>query len=408
MEKLLFLGINTRHLVNSGLKLKYNILSGSYYSTLDFNNSCNETHILNQIPEKSCGLFEENYSAEKLLEKSKEKIEDCDYIILSTGISPSDFKNDFKKYKKKIIGNKDIAKVEDKYTFYKEIKNSYLTPKTLKLNYDNINEVIEITNQYKDKQFIIKPVNGSGGYGISYLNFKGNENKAIDLKEYYKSFEESDFIIQEYISGLNISSSVLGNKKEVKNIINSRMLIESDFGIKNSFKYSGNILPLDKNTLNLKNSKKYTKIANFKEISKISENIVEDFQLIGSNGVDMILNENGIYIIEINPRFQGTYESVEKILNINLLEAHIKACKGELINIPQSNGYSMKKIIYSKERVKINDIPLKNIYDIPYKNVIIEKDQPIATVMSYGKNLKNCIKDFKIAIENVNNNISNT
>lgn len=427
MEKLLILGINTRAIVNSALKLDYITFSGSYFSTFDFKSPFLEKHILKQIPKRSCKYFENNYCYEKLLEISKEMMDEVDHIILSTGISPNDFKGNFKKYKKKILGNKNTNDVEDKYKFYKKIKNKFLTPETFKLSYENISEAIEIAKQYNNKDFIIKPLQGSGGYGVEYLNYsRSNDFKSTDLVKQYSNHEDSnfqilanqcthpkdsEFLIQEFIKGSNISSSLLGVKNEVKNIINSRMLTEADFGIKNSFKYCGNIIPLDINTLKkFKNSNKHNisneKMINTNNINEVSEDATANFKLLGSNGVDMIINNDGIYIIEINPRFQGTYELVENVLNINLLESHIKACNNELIDIPTPQGYSIKKIIYSKEKSIIENLAIENVYDIPYEGVIIEKNQPLATIITHENQLNKAINKLEIANKAIDKRIS--
>ncbi|MCL2156466.1 MAG: ATP-grasp domain-containing protein [Methanobrevibacter sp.] len=425
MEKLLILGINTRAIVNSALKLDYITYSRSYFSTLDFKEPHQEKHILKQRKGKSCQDFETNYSFEKLLKLSKEIMEEVDHIILSAGISPLDFKGEFKEFKKKIIGNHSTENIEDKYKFYKKIKNKFLTPKTFKLSYENISEAEEIAKQHEDMEFIIKPLQGSGGYGVKYLNYdKENEFKAIEfgsgnfhqensdllnLDDQYLHQEKSDFLVQEFIHGHNISSSVLGVKNEAKSIINSKILSELDFGIKNSFKYCGNIVPLDINTLNKFNSDEYyvpEKMMNSKDINEISEEIISNFKLIGSNGVDMIINKEGIHIIEINPRFQGTYELIENVLNINLLEAHIKACNNELINIAKPKGYSIKRIVYSKEKTLVGNLAINNVYDIPYEGVIIEKNQPLATIITHENQVNKAIRELEIASENMDKRIT--
>lgn len=411
MEKLLILGINTRAIVNSALKLDYHTFSGSYFSTLDFKGSYLEKHILNQIPKKSCQCFETNFNHEKLLEISKEMMDEVDHIILSTGISPTNFKDEFKKYKKKIVGNQNTHNVEDKYNFFKKIKNKFLTPETYKLNYSNISEVMEIAKQYDDKEFIIKPLQGSGGYGVERLNYsEDNDLKVIDLMRKYSNYEDSDFLLQEFLHGPNISSSVLGTKNEAKTIINSRMLTETDFGIKNSFKYCGNIVPLNTNVLRKFNKNEYNnfhgKIISSKTIDKLSEDLISKFKLLGSNGVDMIINNDNIYIIEVNPRFQGTYEIAENVLNINLLESHIKACNNELIDIPKPKGYSIKKIIYSKEKSMIGNLDIENVYDIPYEGVIIEKKEPVATIITHESHLNKAIDKLKVASKSINEILS--
>ncbi|RBQ24082.1 hypothetical protein ALNOE001_04540 [Candidatus Methanobinarius endosymbioticus] len=419
MKKLLIMGINTRGLVNSCLKLPYKCYSVSYYFTCDFKHPFKEKHILNQVEEKSCGFFEENYSPEKLLELSLDYMDEVDTIILSSGISPSDFKGKFKKYKKKILGNTDIKDIEDKYKFYKKIKNKFLTSKTFKVrhgnNEDNIHETLDILKENKNKFFIIKPLQGSGGYGVKYLKYnenyklKTNNSKESIYNNYFLEYEKTGFIIQEYIEGTNISSSILSTKNESKTIVTSKMLIESDFGLKNSFRYCGNIVPFESDNIN--------------NIKIISQDLISQLKLIGSNGIDMILNnkhqnkrekdqksENNedVYIIEVNPRFQGTYECVEEVLGINLLEAHIKACAGELIDIPtlKKDIYSMKRLIYSDNRLKIGNIKKNHdIYDIPFKGVIIEKNEPLVSIITPKKDLKMGKKIIEKKIIELNDNI---
>ncbi|MBZ9570348.1 ATP-grasp domain-containing protein [Methanobrevibacter sp. TMH8] len=406
MEKLLIIGINTRSLLNSASKLNFCTYSTSYFFTADSKRIYKEKHVLKQIPGKSCGIFEEDYNPEKLLELSLEFMEEVDKIILS-GISPNIFKGNYKKFRKKIIGNHDVDTVENKYKFYKKIRNDFLVPKTYKIDYDHIDEIVDILNQHSDTSFITKPLQGSGGYGVKYLDYtKKHYFNDSYFENYFSEYEGETFLFQEFIEGDNISSSVLSTKKQAQNIINSKMLTESNFG-ENNFKYSGNIVPY---TNILKSNTNSANEINDKEIKDISEKIISKFSLVGSNGVDMIIkndkNKNEeIYIIEANPRFQGTYECVEKVLGINLLDAHIKAYDGELINIPNTNGYSMKKIIYTKERIKVGDLFIDNVYDIPYNGVIIEKDQPLSTIISYDKNIKNTKNKLKKAIFDVNKNI---
>ena len=142
------------------------------------------------------------------------------------------------------------------------------------------------------------------------------------------------------------------------------------------------------------------------EMKNTSEDLINEFGLIGSNGVDYILDNDGkLKIIEINPRFQGTYELVENSLGINLLDAHIKACEGEILEIPNPNQYSFKKIIYARKQVNIGNLNIPNVYDIPYEGVKIEKDQPLVTLISSNKNLETAIDDAKIAENEVYKNI---
>jgi len=383
MEKLLLIGIDTRSMLNSALKLNYDIYSTSYFSTSDTPHIQNQKVILKESDGESCGIFEDNFDSESILEFSKDYINEVDYIIPISGVSPSDFK---KKDQKKILGNKDVKNIEDKFRFFKKIKNEFLTPMTFHVN--DIDEAFEINKNNPNNQFILKPLQGSGGYDVNLLNNNINFE-----------FNSDEFIMQEYITGINLSSSVLASKNETKNIANSRLLTMNDFENKNDFRYVGNILPLTNKSI-------MTKIndipGTIKDMKNTSEKLAKKFNLIGSNGVDYILNEKGLYVIEINPRIQGTFECVEKSFGINMLEAHIKACQGEIINMPAAKCYSYKKIIYSPTRMKYQNLDLNNIYDLPHIGSITEKDEPLLTIIDSDQDFEKLYEKVELTSEIVN------
>ena len=383
MEKLLLIGIDTRSMLNSALELDYDIYSTSYFSTSDTPLIKNQKIILKESDGESCGIFEDEFNPQKILDISRDYIDEVDYIIPISGISPSDFsKND----QKKILGTTDVSEIEDKYKFFKKIRNEFLTPATFMLS--DVDEAHEIAKNYPHNQFILKPLQGSGGYDVNLLNFSSNIE-----------FNEKKFILQEFISGVNLSSSVLASKSDAKTIINSRLLTINDFENNNSFIYVGNILPLTNESI----------MSNVDDVGSVienmettSESLARKFNLLGSNGVDYILNENGLYVIEVNPRIQGTFECVEKSLGINMLDAHIRACNGEIINIPKPEYYSYKKIIYSPTRMKYEKIDLDNIYDLPHIGSITEKSEPLLTIIDRDRDFEKLYKKVELASEKVN------
>ena len=410
MENLLLMGIDTRPMVNSALKLDYKTFSISYFKTVDFKIPFREKHVLDQESVISCGRFEENYSPEKLLELSKDFLfqnfdeNEIDKIVLTTGINAQNFSGEFKKFRKIVRGNKNTESVDNKFKFYNKLKNKFNVPLTFQPS--DVGELNEILQQYSDNQFILKPLQGSGGLGIFLLNNESS-HELKQLNEICQNISLENYILQEYIEGTNVSSSVLSSHDDIKNLINSRLITEHDLG-NDSYEYSGNILPLDENSFKMFNGYRTEIDADElnDEMRNTSEDLIKEFDLIGSNGVDYILDKNGeLKVIEINPRFQGTYELVENSLGINLLDAHIKACEGEIIDIPNPKQYSIKKIIYARKQVNIGNLNIPNVYDIPYEGVKIEKDQPLVTIISSNEDLKTAINDAKIAEDKVYENI---
>lgn len=384
MEKLLLIGINTRSMIESGLKLNYTIYSTSYFSTSDVPSIENQKIILDESINPDCGVFEDKFSSENILNVSKDYLDEVDYIIPISGISPNDFE---KKHQKKILGNKDISKVEDKYRFYKEIRNEFLTPETFYVN--DVDEAVEIQKNNPEVQYIAKPLKGSGGYNTNLLNNQSQLQLNCDEK----------LIVQEYIEGINLSSSVLASENEAENIVNSRLLTQHDFEKNSQFKYVGNILPLTEKSIlaPVKNTDAINR-----EMADTSEKLIRNFELIGSNGVDFILNKNGLYVIEINPRIQGTFECVQQALGINMLEAHIKACQNEIIAIDKAEYYSYKKIIYSPKTVKYKKIDLNNLYDMPHLGSITQKDEPLLTIIDKDKDFDKLYEKVELSSQTVN------
>ena len=410
MENLLLMGIDTRPMVNSALKLDYKTFSISYFKTVDFKMPYAEKHVLDQESVISCGRFEDNYSPEKLLELSKDFLlqnndeDEIGKIVLTTGINAKNFSGEFKKFRKIVRGNKNTESVENKFKFYNKLKNKFNVPLTFQPS--DVCELNEILQQYTNNQFILKPLQGSGGLGIFLLNNESS-HELKQLNEICQNISLENYILQEYIEGTNVSSSVLSSQNDRKNLINTRLITEHDLG-NDSYEYSGNILPLDENSFRMFND--YRTEINADELNddmeNTSEDLIKQFKLIGSNGVDYILDKDGeLKVIEINPRFQGTYELVENSLGINLLDAHIKACEGEIIDIPNPKQYSIKKIIYARKQANIGNLNIANVYDIPYEGVKIEKDQPLVTLISSNKNLETAIDDAKIAEDEVFKNI---
>ena len=373
METLLISGVNTRPLVESAYELNYNVYSASYFHTIDFKSYHKEKHIQIQKPYKSCGTIQENYNPLELEKITQNWVDDVDKIILYTGINPKNIPH------KKIIGNTKTENIENKYKFYKKIHKHTNTPKTYLIK--DLNETLEIQKQNPTQEYIIKPTNGTGGYGIHKLTPKLiNQLKKLNIAP-------KTLIQQEYVKGTPISVSTLSTKTEIKALTNSQQLIGTDGRKENQYIYQGNLTPQKENN---------------EESNKISEELIKKLKLIGSNGVDIITNGKETKVIEVNPRIQGTFECAQESLDTNIIEAHILACQNELIPIPKPKRYSIKKIIYAKKRTQILKIDSKNIHDIPLENTIIEQGEPIVTIVTSGQSMNEAENKLKKEIQYLN------
>jgi len=339
-------------LAQSAYQLGYEIFSASYFCTSDFNSYHHKKCILKQKTDYSCGTFVESFHTSLLLDLASSYIDEVDHIIPYTGVLPENFPST------KILGNKRVENIVNKYKLYKKLNKKFLLPLTYLS--PELEEIQEIQTQFPEKEFIVKPIYGSGGYGIEKLN-----NMKWD-------HAPENFILQEFIPGENVSTSILSTTKENIAILSSKQLFLEDNALKNSFIYTGNVAP-------------YPGVdSNF---NSIAQDVVDELSIIGSNGVDMIIKEDDVYIIEVNPRFQGTFECAESSLEINMIDAHVKACQGELINCPTAKKYTLKKILYAPYKTKVGNLKKPGVHDIPLNNTIIEKGEPIVTVIHAAKDL---------------------
>ncbi|MDI6702990.1 ATP-grasp domain-containing protein [Methanothermobacter wolfeii] len=340
MFSLLLIGVNTRPVAESAFRLGYQVISASYYCTADFRSYTRRRCMLKQEPGRSCGRFHEEFSTERLLEISSDLIDEADGIIPLTGAPELPWK--------KVMGNTRTDHVEDKYRFYRKIRGSYLTPETHLLR--DPGEAAEMVSP--DKRYIIKPVRGAGGFGVTDLQECGGE-----------------FLLQEYIEGVPVSASVLSTGQEAVTVLTSRQIIDRGVpGFEGQFIYAGNMTP-----------------GPLGEIESLAEDLILDFSLRGSNGVDFILRDGELYVIEVNPRIQGTFECAEASLGINMLEAHIRAFHGELIEKPVPRMCAVKRILYAPGRCIFPGINLQGVHDLPVPGAVIEAGEPLVTVMSEHK-----------------------
>jgi uncharacterized protein len=371
MENVLVVGANTRPVACSLKKLGYNVYSADYFCTEDLK-PCTDSLkcVLSQIPYSSCGRFSLNFDEEYLAELATILVNEVDFIICCSGSSPQNFPLH------KIRGNKDTENIENKYKLFKKLKNRFKIPETYLIS--GKDEIEEIVKNFKDKSFVLKPIRGTAGMGIRNVEETGS------------NFEFKDYILQEKIIGENLSVSTLSTGKEAKTILTSKQIIgKTELGQIEPYGYCGNIVPYNGD----------------QDVGTIAEEVVQSLSLVGSNGVDFILKDDEVYLLEVNPRFQGTIECAEAVLDINMAKAHLKACDGTLMETKSPQRFAVKMIVHARERSMVKKLEGDDVYDIPHENVIIEKGEPVVTVVKAGTVLEDVIHSTQIKVALIYNKL---
>jgi len=237
------------------------------------------------------------------------------------------------------------------YKFFK--KHEVLTPKTYLIpwgkRYFDINFVYEKFRKL-NCPIVIKLEDGVGADSIFYF-----ESEA-QLDDFFKGPEEKldivrNFILQEYIEGIDLSVSLIGTSK------------------------GPIILSINTQNIDIKNNKKaseyfggLTPIENYVEIKNELEVLLKNLDLseyTGYYGIDFIRKHDGtIYLIEINPRLTTSYVGIRNIINLNPVQ---------LIIDSNSNKFHPNEISFSHvshfSRIELEYIGSKRTGEI-YKNII--------------------------------------
>jgi len=373
---LLAIGLDVTPLVASINRAGYNAYSVDYFGDSDVKRLCKESFsIITQIEGKSCGRLEDDFNPEKLLQLFHKmlKIHRIDGVLLASGLE--DFPNILLSINDRVqfIGNNpsNISKVRHKVQFFQTLKRLGIPhPET---------ELVEDLQGAKKKAkdigypIIIKPEKGFGGIGVRKVS--DHKHLTSIFKRYFPI--DQRILIQEFIPGKAVSASLISTGEKVLTLtVNEQLLGMSSLGQREGFGYCGNIVPLaSSNELR-------------ERCRAVAERVISTYKLIGSNGVDFVVSDEGIpKVVEVNPRFQGTLECVERVLGINVVQAHLDACNlrvlPEIKIIPGS--YYTRLILFALMRSKVSDLKIhKETRDIPIPRVIIEGGEPLCSVIMEG------------------------
>lgn len=380
LSTVLVAGVNTRPIVKSAKGLGLKVIAVDHFDDVDLARSADT---LFSAKEAGNGGKFEGLPQPTLFELARKALRshDVDAILLSSGMEhePSSFRELEKM--SEIIGNGpdqlDFCKDQGKIF---ELADELDVPHPLTERVRDVGEALEAAEDI-GYPALLKPARHGGGIGIKLARSSGELRTSFDE---LSSMDRGDFVyVQEYIEGTDASASVLSDGAEAKCLsVNEQIVGRERLAVPRRFGYCGNVVPLDADP-NL-----------VSRIAEYSQKICREIGLLGSNGIDFVIDEGKPYLMEINPRFQGTMECVERVLGINLVKEHIRACRGEIGEFGNPNDWVVKLILYAHEDVFAPDLTgFRGLVDIPRKGSIVEKGKPICTVLKSGGDRAETIED---------------
>jgi len=208
---------------------------------------------------------------------------------------------------------------------------------------------------------MVKPRTGAGGW----------KNRLIWDDEDL----EGDLIVQEWVEGIPASVSVLGDGCQAMAVAVNEQLIGTSWLGARGFRYCGNLTPF------------YGSETVTAEMAEMSEEIVAELGLVGSNGIDFLVTDKGPVVIEVNPRIQGSLDSVELSTGMSVFQAHLLSFEGVLPEKPvHYRRAAGRAILFAKRDLITGDLCGDWVADVPRAGSIFRRDEPVVSVLAAGMN----------------------
>ena len=229
--------------------------------------------------------------------------------------------------------------------------------------------------------WLIKPLRSAGGFGIERFD------RAIPDRA-----DHSDTMyFQQFISGRSIGATFLGARDTAALVGATEQLLGPAWGGSREFQYVGSVGPIALSP------------GQFRALTKIGECIANCFHVQGLFGVDAIINDEGVWPVEVNPRYTASVEILERALNMATIHWHVAACRGGVLpQLASENRWDEtferhgKAIVYASRELVI-DATLERelcmkigagadpiVADIPGAGTNIRRGEPIVTVFAKG------------------------
>jgi predicted ATP-grasp superfamily ATP-dependent carboligase len=227
--------------------------------------------------------------------------------------------------------------------------------------------------------WLVKPIASGGGRGIRL--WKGGH-------------VPTGCYLQERIEGVPGSVVFVSARGVAVPLGVSRQLIgEAAFGA-NGYRYCGSILapaddPVFERDLTL-----------LDRACLLASAATASFGLVGLNGVDFIAAAGAAHPIEVNPRWSGAMELVERAYGVSMFAMHAAACAHAALpdfelHTARQNGRAIgKAIVCAREAVTMGDtrawLADASVRDVPQPGERIAAGRPICTIFAHGEHAAAC------------------
>lgn len=157
------------------------------------------------------------------------------------------------------------------------------------------------------------------------------------------------------------------------------------------------------------------------EFRKIGSLLGRCFGLTGLVGVDAIVNEQGVWVVEVNPRYTASIEVLERACGFQAIELHARACvEGCLPTVipAASDALCGKAILFASQSVcipvdsnfewlRVSPQPWPTWADIPLPRTRVESEMPLVTTFASAIDEQSLLRLLRVQAAQVHSESGN-
>lgn len=226
-----------------------------------------------------------------------------------------------------------------------------------------------------------KPVRSGGGHGV-----RPWAGEPLD----------EDHVLQATIEGRPASAAfVADGRRSVLLGLTEQLIGRQELGAR-GFAWCGNLLPLALPAAE--------RDAVLEQVERMAAELTRHFGLRGVNGIDLVMangpdGQSQPFLVEVNPRYTGSMELVERAYGLNIFSLHLEAMAGRALDFSLADHqavqsrYVGKGIVYARRTVTMPETAgwtERRRRDVPFPGERIEAGHPICTVLAEGEDRAAC------------------
>lgn len=220
--------------------------------------------------------------------------------------------------------------------------------------------------------WLLKPRRSGGGHDVR----RWHRGESVPSTHY----------LQEFVDGEPASLVFAAYGGQAVPLALTRQLSGTTWLGATGFTYAGNIVAAGSAAL------PGVRPATLRIAARIARVLAAQFGLVGLNGVDLMLTHGLPVAIEVNPRWCGSFELVERALGVSLFGVHADACAGRLPApwplAALAPRVLAKGIVYAPRGLQTGDtrgwLADDWIADVPRPRQRIEGGKPVCTIFADG------------------------